>query len=349
MARSLYREAVKIEGAGGGVQAADPIGGGEPCPDGVLLQHVFPQLVGQQGEHPVARVGQGGGDVLLPVGVGAGDGPVPHLGGAGAGPGAVKEIGHALNGGGEHHGLVDRARREGAGEEAVEVRPLVGVVLLQLLGGGRVQRVEGGGGHHAQHLPRLVVVDAHRPLAAGQGLIGDVVVPGVQGEVEVVARPQGGVGPGEQVVAGELVGKGHQRPGADVALGVPHGVEGGLAHGGVVVPAPGAVLLRPGEHVPVPVQHPAHRELSLAVVEVAVGGKGDPAAAIFHEAEHKQAGAQQQGGGQQEAEQGPLFNLLHRPPPIRRWIWGPAPPPGGPPAGRAGGWQSWRSAGCRWP
>ena len=41
--------------------------------------------------------------------------------------------------------------------------------------------------------------DAHRPLAAGQGLIGDVVVPGVQGEVEVVARPQGGHRPYELV------------------------------------------------------------------------------------------------------------------------------------------------------
>ena len=122
-----------VEGAGGGVQAADPVGGGEPRPDGVLLQHVLPQLVGQQGEHPVARVGQGGGDVLLPVGVGAGDGPVLHLGGAGAGPGAVKEVGHALNGGGEHHGLVYRARREGAGEKAVEVHPVVGVVPLHLL------------------------------------------------------------------------------------------------------------------------------------------------------------------------------------------------------------------------
>ena len=69
-AQLVGREAVKIEGAGGGVQAADPVGGGEPRPDGVLLQHVLPQLVGQQGKHPVARVGQSGGDVLFPRGRG---------------------------------------------------------------------------------------------------------------------------------------------------------------------------------------------------------------------------------------------------------------------------------------
>ena len=88
------------------------------------------------------------------------------------------------------------------------------------------------------------------PLRPSQGLIGDVVVPGVQGEVEVVARPPGGVGPGEQVVAGELVGKGHQRPGADVALGVPTAWRVALRTV-ELSPAPGAVLLRQESTSPV--------------------------------------------------------------------------------------------------
>ena len=109
----------KVKPPGGGGEAADLIGGGEASLLGVLGHDLRPQFGGQLAEHPVAGVGQGVIDVHFPVDMGAGDGLAPHIGGTGAGPSPVKEVGDILNGGGQGHRLEHRARREGAGEEAV--------------------------------------------------------------------------------------------------------------------------------------------------------------------------------------------------------------------------------------
>jgi hypothetical protein len=118
-----------------------------------------------------------------------------------------------------------------------------------------VQRIVAGSGDQAEDLPGLVVVDRHGARLPAQRLIGHAVVIGVDGEVEAVA-PLGAEGPAQQVVARELVGKGVEGAGADVALQIPHHVERGLADGLVVVIGAPAVD-HGGEHVPVPVQHGA--------------------------------------------------------------------------------------------
>ena len=103
-----------------------------------------------------------------------------------------------------------------------------------------------------------------------QGLIGFIVVPGVNGEVQFPAlrSTKGAI---EEIIAGELVGKGVERTGADVPLQIPHRVEGGLADGGVIVVGSLAIF-HAGEHVAVPVQHGAHRQLSAGIIEMAVKG-----------------------------------------------------------------------------
>ena len=71
--------------------------------------------------------------------------------------------------------------------------------------------------------------------------------------------PEGVVCPGEKVIAGELVREGDQGAGADGAVWIAYGVERGLPDGGVGVVAPLSGLVHPGEHISIPVQHPAHR------------------------------------------------------------------------------------------
>ena len=194
--------------------------------------------------------------------------------------------------------------------------------------------------------------DRHGAGLAAKRLIGGIVIPGVNGQIQIVP-PLGAEGAVQQAVPGQLVGKGVQGPGADIALQVPHRMESGLADGGIVVI--GALSVHHlGEHVPVPVQHRAAGKLAAAVVQVAVEGGGRPAAAVqevFHQ-EESQARRQQQ--RQRQTDKGPPLNFLHGVPPFpcRR---GPlsAPPAGGPPgsgaAGACGRWQSWRSPGYLWP
>ena len=121
-------------------------------PDGVLLQHVLPQLAGQQGEHPAARVGQSGGDVLFPVGAGQVMAPSPTW----VEPVQVqvrsKRSGMRSMAAESTTVLVYRARREGAGEKAVEVHP-VRASFPSISSDEGDTGVKGGGGHHAQHLP----------------------------------------------------------------------------------------------------------------------------------------------------------------------------------------------------
>lgn len=70
-------DVVKVKGALCRRQTADGIAAGQARLLRVLLQSARPQLLGDLGEGHVAAVGEGGGDVLLPVGAGADDGLVP--------------------------------------------------------------------------------------------------------------------------------------------------------------------------------------------------------------------------------------------------------------------------------
>ena len=341
---------------GGGTLQRYAAGGGGDAADGVAVQQtgllcvlgdgLRAQFVGQLGEYAVAGAGKGVVDVHLSVGEGAGNGLPAHDGGAGTGEGALEQIRELLQGGREGDCLKDGAWGEGAGEKAVEVDALIpGVPVLDLGGGGGV---EGGGGDHTEDLTGLVVIDAYRSLAAVEGLIGDVIQPGVQSEVEVVSLAKGVVRPGEEVIAGELVREGDQSAGADGAIWIAHGVEGGLSDCGVGVVAPLARLVHPGEHVPIPVQHPAHGQLPLAVVQVAVGGEGGPVPPVQQEPDQEQGQAQQQEQGEGQTDHRAFFNLFHRKPPFglgRPWRGSGCPASwscGGP----GDGWRSWRCCGC---
>ena len=57
----------------------------------------------------------------------------------------------------------------------------------------------------------LIVVHTHRTLLTVHCLVGDIVEAGIQSEIEVVALAEGVVGSGEEVIAGELVGKATRR------------------------------------------------------------------------------------------------------------------------------------------
>src|SRR5699024_11142475 len=143
-----------------------------------------------------------------PVSGGAGYHAVPHLAGAGAGEGAAEEVGNVLNGGGQGDRFEDRAGDKGGGEGTVEVDAVIGSVALLDVRGGLW--VKGGGGKETEDLAGPVVIDGHRPLFPIHSGVGLIVEPGVNGEVEVIARPHGAVGPGEEMIARELVGEGHQ-------------------------------------------------------------------------------------------------------------------------------------------
>ena len=91
---------------------------------------------------------------------------------------------------------------------------------------------------------------------AVQGLVRLVIVPGVDGQVQIRAlvRTERAV---QEVIASQLVGKGVQRPGADAALEVTHRVEGSLADRFIIVI--GTLAVFPGgQDIAVPVQHTAH-------------------------------------------------------------------------------------------
>ena len=80
-----------------------------------------------------------------------------------------------------------------------------------------MQRVIAGSGDHTENLSRLVIVHCHRARVAVQGLVGLVIVPGVDGQIQV-APPVGAEGAVQQTVARQLVGKGVQGAGANIAL-----------------------------------------------------------------------------------------------------------------------------------
>ena len=177
-------DAVEIKGALCRGQAVDGVAGGEARPLRVLLQGGRPQLLGDLGEGHVAAVGKGGGDVLLPVGAGADDGLVPDLDAARTGPGPLHQVRDLLQRRRQGHGLVHGPRRESGGQEAVQIGALIPVIGLDVL--RYVQGVVAGGGDHAQDLPGLVVIDRHSAGVAPQGLVGGVIVPGVDGQVQII-------------------------------------------------------------------------------------------------------------------------------------------------------------------
>ncbi len=145
---------------------------------------------------------------------------------------------------------------------------------------------------------------------AVQRLIRFVVVPGVDGQGQLPA-PSGAKGAIHEIPACELSGKGVQRPGSDVALKVPHGVEGGFADGFAVVVSPLPVF-GGGQHVPVPVQHGPGGQLALGVVKMAVEGGGGPAFPLGEIAEEEEDHPRPQRQSQQQADKGPVFNFLHK-------------------------------------
>ena len=131
-------DVVKVKGALCRRQAADGIAAGQARLLRVLLQSARPQLLGDLGEGHVAAVGEGGGDVLLPVGAGADDGLVPHLDAAGAGPGPIRQVWDILQSRRQGHGLVHGSRRESRGQKTVQIGALVPVV-----GGDVLRHVQG--------------------------------------------------------------------------------------------------------------------------------------------------------------------------------------------------------------
>ena len=151
------------------------------------------------------------------MGGGAGDRPVPDLGRALTDPCALLQAGQLLQRCRQGHRLEDGAGREGGGEKAVEIDTIIAGIGLQA--GGDVPGIEGGGGHQAQDLPRLVVVDGHCALPAVEGPVGGLIQVRIDGEVYLIA-PLGPEGAVEQVKAGEAVGKSGEGPGADAAVGV---------------------------------------------------------------------------------------------------------------------------------
>ena len=150
---------------------------------------------------------------------------------------------------------------------------------------------------------------------SAQGLVRLVVVPGVNGQIEVVSL-LGPKGPVEQVIARKLIGKGIQSAGADVALEVSHRVERGLAHIHIIIIGTLSVVCHGGEHVSVPVQHRAAGQLAVRIIKVAVKGRRGPAAAIEQILAHEYAHSRRQAQCQDQAHQRSSFNLLHAVPPL---------------------------------
>ena len=125
------------------------------------------------------------------------------------------QVGQLLQRCRQGHRLEDGAGREGGGEKAVEIDTIIAGIGLQA--GGDVPGIEGGGGHQAQDLPRLVVVDGHCALPAVEGPVGGLIQVRIDGEVYLIA-PLGPEGAVEQVKAGAMGLKIHEDWGATPAV-----------------------------------------------------------------------------------------------------------------------------------
>lgn len=84
-------------------------------------------------------------------------------------------------------------------------RPLIPGIGFDVL--RYIQRVVTGGGDHAQNLAGFIVVYRYGACMAVQGLIGFIVVPGVNGEIQFPAlcSAEGAI---EEVIASQFVSKG---------------------------------------------------------------------------------------------------------------------------------------------
>ena len=231
--------AVPVKGTFGGGEAVHGIGTGQACLFRILLQGVRPQLLRNLGKGHVAGIGEGLFQGLFPVDAGAGDGLLPHLDAAGAVPGPRLRIRQVFQRRRQGHGFEHGPRHKGRGKKTVQIGPFIAVILLQIR--RNIHGIIAGRRNHAQNFTGFVVVHRHRPGVAVQGLVGFIVIAGVDGQVEIAAllRAEGSV---HQIVARQLVRKGVQHPGADLAVQVPHGVEGGLADLRAVVIGAAAVL-----------------------------------------------------------------------------------------------------------
>ena len=269
-------DAVPVERALGGGQAVHGIGAGKSRLLCIPPQGIRPQLLRDLSEGRVAGVGEGLLQCLLPVDAGAGDGLVPDLDAAGAVPCPGLRVRQVLQCRRQGHGLEHRPGHKGGGEKPVQVRALITVILFQIL--GDVQGVIAGRRHHAQDLTGLVVIHSHRPGVATQSPVRLVVIPGVQGQVQI-APPLRAECAVHQIKAGQLVGKGVENAGADLAVQISHRMEGSLADGFIFIVGAVAVF-HGGQHIPVPVQHRAGDQHAVGIVQMAVKGRGGPLAAL---------------------------------------------------------------------
>ena len=149
---------------------------------------------------------------------------------------------------------------------------------------------------------------------AVQRLIRLIIIAPVNGQVQVapLLRAEGSV---DKVKACQLVRKGVQSPGADLAVQVPHRVQRCLADRYVIIVGALAAL-HIAEYIPIPVQHSAGNQDSIGIVEVTVKGRGGPLSALgkIFDKEHRHSRRQQ--NSQRHADHGPLFNFPHDRPPL---------------------------------
>ena len=116
---------------------------------------------------------------VLAVGIGTGNHVVSDLEAAGAGVPEGVQVGLLLNGRRRGDQLEGRARGVGAGEEPVQIHPVVGAVLVNVRGG--IVGIVGRGAHQAFHVTGGVVIHRHHALVAPQSSVGGGIQGGVYG------------------------------------------------------------------------------------------------------------------------------------------------------------------------
>ena len=235
------------------------------------------------------------------------------------------QVSYVINGRRCGNGLKNGAGHESGAEQAVDVNALILRVIICDL--RRVLRVISRGGHHADDLPRFVIVNTHCALPAIQRVIGGGAYIGIQRQSQIA--PAAGAGTGDGVIPGKLAGKTALSPGTDAAGAVAHRVEGAFADAVALVVHPLAILGL-HQHLAVPVQNTARCHHTVGI-EMPVGRKRGPLAAVDEEFDAEDHQAQHEHSRQQQAKDSPFLNLLHRFPLLI-------------PACSAAGWQSWHSA-----
>ena len=237
------------------------------------------------------------------MGVGAGDDLIPDGNAAVAGEGALLHAGQLLQrrSGGDH--LEHGAGGVQTGQEPVQIHTLIVAVVVADL--RRVGGVEGGVGDHAENIAGLMVVHGGHALPAVQRLPRRPAEVGIYGEIYLVTA---GEGAGKGVKADEPGLERLQCRGGDVPQLIPHGVEGGLPQGAVLVIDAGGAVIEDGA---VAVQHLTGADHAVGV-GMTVGGEGGPRLPPEGVAQAEQRQPQPQQYDQQQEQDGAEFHLLHR-------------------------------------